>query len=86
MVSLEQHDVKGREAVLGNMNNIGFHIMKVRPSLCWTERCLSVFCLFVFFFVCLLFFVVVVFLGGVALGFCLCVGGGGVVHVKRNRG
>ena len=29
MVSLEQHDVKGREAMLGQMNTIGFHIMKV---------------------------------------------------------
>ena len=32
MVSLEQHDVKGREAMLGHMNIIGFHIMKVGLS------------------------------------------------------
>ncbi|XP_076438968.1 calpain-5-like isoform X3 [Babylonia areolata] len=32
MVSLEQHDVKGREAMLGQMNTIGFHIMKVEEN------------------------------------------------------
>ncbi|KAL8568330.1 hypothetical protein ACOMHN_040903 [Nucella lapillus] len=32
MVSLEQHDVKGREAMLGKMNTIGFHIMKVEEN------------------------------------------------------
>ncbi|XP_070179125.1 calpain-5-like [Littorina saxatilis] len=32
MVSLEQHDVKGREAMLGQMNTIGFHIMRVEDN------------------------------------------------------
>ncbi|KAK7489937.1 hypothetical protein BaRGS_00018802 [Batillaria attramentaria] len=32
MVSIEQQDVKGREAMLGKMNTIGFHVMKVEEN------------------------------------------------------
>ncbi|XP_076452213.1 calpain-5-like [Babylonia areolata] len=32
MVTLEQHDVKGREALLGRMNTVGFHLLKVEAN------------------------------------------------------
>ncbi|KAK7489940.1 hypothetical protein BaRGS_00018805 [Batillaria attramentaria] len=32
MISLDQHDVKGRDALMDNINTIGFHVMKVEAN------------------------------------------------------
>lgn len=45
MIFLEQKDVKGREAMLQNMNTIGYHILKV------SQAC-SILCVLLLFILC----------------------------------